>query len=330
MQRFFYFGALLGLAAVLSAAAIAQNGTRTISLDTSPIGARVQKVVVRGTAAAIEVEIQTSGAPVTPDSQAIASPNRIIVDFPGALPAAELRALQVNRGALKSVRAGLFFKDPPITRVVLDLQEPQSYRISTVQNAVVIKLGPAAEARTQTPDVPAAPIARLQNASLGTGAKPADATVAETKMADTKIADAKIAEAKIAEAKPANTRPVEAKIVAASVSAPVSHARTMLQPADDLAAPPSKPLVTVSFTNGMLRIHAEKATLAQVLSEVQRQTKAEIAIPEGAELEQVVADIGPGPARDVLGVLLNGSPYNFIFVGNESSLERVLLTRREH
>ncbi len=58
-------------------------------------------------------------------------------------------------------------------------------------------------------------------------------------------------------------------------------------------------------------------------------TQAEIAIPAGAEQEQVVANLGPGPARDVLGALLNGSSYNFIFVGNELSLQRVILPRRE-
>jgi hypothetical protein len=31
----------------------------------------------------------------------------------------------------------------------------------------------------------------------------------------------------------------------------------------------------------------------------------------------------------VLGALLNGSAYNFIFVGEELSLERVILTRRD-
>ena len=87
--------------------------------------------------------------------------------------------------------------------------------------------------------------------------------------------------------------------------------------------------MTVTFVNGMLRIRAEKATLAQVLFEVQRQTQAQIAIPAGAEQEEVVADLGPAPARDVLASLLNGSPYNFIFVGNELSLERVILTRRD-
>ncbi len=93
--------------------------------------------------------------------------------------------------------------------------------------------------------------------------------------------------------------------------------------------PPPPPLVTVTFSNGMLTIHSDKATLAQVLFQVQQQTQAEIAIPAGAEQEEVISDLGPAPAREVLASLLNGSPYNFIFVGSESSLERVILTRRD-
>ena len=92
---------------------------------------------------------------------------------------------------------------------------------------------------------------------------------------------------------------------------------------------PSKPTVTVTFENGLLRILADKATLAQILFEVQRQTRAEIAIPAGAEQEEVVADLGPAPARDVLASLLNGSSYNFIFVGSELTLEKVILSHRD-
>ena len=185
-------------------------------------------------------------------------------------------------------RGGTFsrFDNPPITRVVLDLAEPQSYRVSTSQNAVVIKLGSVA-AEAKAPGVPAAPAATLQNASLATGTP----------------------------------------VAAARVSAAVSN--TPLPSTVSEAPPPPKPPLTVTFEKGMLRIHAEKATLAQVLFEVQRQTGAEIAIPAGAELEQVAADLGPAPARDVLGALLNGSAYNFIFVGNELALERVILTRRD-
>jgi len=280
MLRIFYFGALLGVVAILPAPICAQ----TPAPNSVTSGARVQHVVIRGTDAAMEVEIQTSGAPVEPDTQAITGPDRIVVDFPGALPAAELRALKVNRGALKAVRTGLFFDNPPITRVVLDLAEPQSYRVSTSQNAVVIKLG-SVTAGAQASD--AAPTARLQNASLATGTS----------------------------------------VATARVSTAVSNAPLPAAVRD--SPPPPKPPLTVTFENGMLRIHAEKATLAQVLFEVQHQTQAEIAIPAGAEQEQVVADLGPAPARDVLGALLNGSAYNFIFVGDELSLQRVILTRRD-
>ncbi len=242
----------------------------------------------------MEVEIQTSGAPVAPNTQAITGPDRIVVDFPGALPSAELHALKVNRGALKGIRSALFFDNPPITRVVLDLAEPQSYRISTTQNAIVVKLGPVklgpklgpvTAPGAQPPAVPHAPAAKLQNASLAAG------TLAE------------------------HTNAAGTNVAAAGVSPAVSNT----------TAPP----VTVNFENGMLRIRAEKATFAQVLSEVQRQTKAAIAIPAGAEQEQVDADLGPAPVLDVLASLLNGSPYNFILVGNELSVERVILTRRD-
>ena len=91
---------------------------------------------------------------------------------------------------------------------------------------------------------------------------------------------------------------------------------------------PPAPAVTVTYEKGMLSIHSDKATLSQVLYEVQLRTQAEIAIPAGAEQEKVVADLGPAPARDVLAQLLNGSAYNFIFVGEELALQRVLLTRR--
>src|SRR6202521_5044366 len=143
MPRLPYAGALLIVAALWSVRTSAQSSAPA----TAHSSTRVQHVVVRGTDAAMEVEIQTSGSPVAPDTQAITGPDRIVVDFPGALPDAELRALKVNRGALKGVRSGLFFSNPPITRIVLDLAEPQSYQISTNQNTVVVKLSPVDRVR---------------------------------------------------------------------------------------------------------------------------------------------------------------------------------------
>src|SRR5208283_2180494 len=198
MPRLFYVAALLGVATLLSVPISAQTSApvsaQNSSAKSAPDSARIEHVVVRGSGAAMEVEIQTSGAPVAPETQAITGPDRIVVDFPGALPSAELHALKVNRGALKGIRSGLFFDNPPITRVVLDLAEPLSYRISTTQNAIVVKLGPKLGPVTapgaQPPAVPHAPAAKLQNASLAAGA-----LAGRTKAAATNVAAARVSPA---------------------------------------------------------------------------------------------------------------------------------------
>jgi len=93
---------------------------------------------------------------------------------------------------------------------------------------------------------------------------------------------------------------------------------------------PARP-VEVSFRDGLLAIKSNKATLSQVLFAVQQRTGAEIAIPAGAEQEKVVADLGPGPAQEVLAHLLNGSRFNFLILNsanNPRQLDRVILTPR--
>jgi hypothetical protein len=366
MSGFFHFGALLAVAALFSTSSGAQTGAPvqpqnntqanaqvTAPTDSRVNDARVQGVSVRGNAGAMEVEIRTSGAAVAPDTQAITGPDRIVVDFPGALPAAELHALEVNRGALKRVRAGLFFSNPPITRIVLDLDAPQTYKISTAQNVVVIKLGAGNQATSkpikvqldlsQSPTEKSgkvqsksavSPVARLQNAilpgSVPTASGPTGGALPEHRAAVANVAASHDLGVAHFEAPHVETHAVEARAIQpSSVTSAALEPLAALTPMPADAVVPSQPRVKVSYVGGMLQIHAEKSTLAEVLFEVQRQTQAEIAIPAGAEQEQVIADIGPAPAREVLATLLNGSHYNFIFVGNELTLERVILTRRE-
>jgi hypothetical protein len=267
----------------------------------------VQHVVVRDKGENVEVEIQTSGALASPETQAITGPDRIVVDFPGMIPSSELRAIQAHLGALKAVRSGLFFNDPPITRIVLDLAEPQSYHISTSGNAVLVTLAPASRADTEVAAARHSREPRLRDATLASGMK---ITAPQLSTVSAPVGAISRAEVPRAENSGGNSQGPGLK----SPSEPPS---------------PPKQGVTVTYENGLLSIHAERVTLAQVLFEVHMRTNAEIAIPAGAEQEQIIADYGPAPARDVLGALLNGSPYNFIFVGNELSLERVILTRRD-
>ena len=69
------------------------------------------------------------------------------------------------------------------------------------------------------------------------------------------------------------------------------------------------PPLQVSYQNGMLGVHSDRATLAEVLFAIQKKTGAEIPIPAGAEQERVAADIGPAPAPGS-----SGNPFEWIEV----------------
>jgi hypothetical protein len=81
-----------------------------------------------------------------------------------------------------------------------------------------------------------------------------------------------------------------------------------------LARGPEPPL-RVGFDRGLLTISARNATLAAVLYQVHLRTGADIPIPSGAEQEQVAIQAGPGPAKDVIAALLNGSRFNYVLQG---------------
>ncbi len=86
----------------------------------------------------------------------------------------------------------------------------------------------------------------------------------------------------------------------------------------------------VSYQNGMLTIAAPNSTLGDILRAVRKQTAAEIEIPATAN-ERVVTRLGPGPAREVIAELLNGSRFNYILLGSPqdaSALVRVVLVAK--
>ncbi len=86
----------------------------------------------------------------------------------------------------------------------------------------------------------------------------------------------------------------------------------------------------VTFQDGLLTIVAPNSTLADILRGVRKHTSADIEIPTNAN-ERVVTRIGPGPARDVVAELLNGSRFNYVLLGspeNASQLVRVVLVAK--
>jgi hypothetical protein len=83
----------------------------------------------------------------------------------------------------------------------------------------------------------------------------------------------------------------------------------------------------VSYQDGLLTIVAPNSTLGDILRGVRKHTNSDIEIPATAN-ERVVTRLGPGPAREVMAELLNGSHFNYILLGSPtdaSQLVRVVL-----
>jgi hypothetical protein len=84
----------------------------------------------------------------------------------------------------------------------------------------------------------------------------------------------------------------------------------------------------VSYDHGELTIVALNSVMGDILRAVRDQTNATLDVPANAN-ERVVGQMGPGPPRDVLAQLLNGSRFNYVILGSATDankLARVILT----
>jgi AMIN domain len=233
----------------------------------------VRSVKVLGSKDTVEIEVEASER-IVPETQVLTGPDRLVIDFPNAIPGNQVRNQSVDRGEVKDVRVGLFQSKPPVTRVVLDLKTARSYQIFPYGRTVMIKVMGDAGATNAS--------GSYQGSGSQSGGPGLVATNYTTRR-----------------------EPIT-----------VEAQQTPLR---------------VSYRDGLLGIHANKATLSEVLFAVQQQTGAEISIPAGAEQEKVVAEIEPAPASEVLARLLNGSKFNFLIMSagdDPRALGRVILSYR--
>jgi hypothetical protein len=103
----------------------------------------VRKVSVVSTSP-FQLQIQTSAA-VSPQTQLIAGRERLVIDIPDAVPGEGLHGIVINRDEVKGVRVSLFSAAPPVTRIVVDLNQPQWYRVAPNAAGLLVSLGSDSE-----------------------------------------------------------------------------------------------------------------------------------------------------------------------------------------
>jgi hypothetical protein len=266
--------------------------SQSLLAQTQPAQTLVRQVKIAGNKGAVEIEVEASDR-ITPQTQVLTGPDRLVVDFPNSVPGTALRNQSVNLGEVKDVRFGLYQSKPPVTRLVLDLKSAQSFQIFPYGRTVMIKVtgaqGDAASATgVNVSAPPATPALVITNYS-------ANSSMGANRLQQ----NAQLQNARQQSASQPNVSP--------------------------------KPSVEVTFRNGLLAIKANKATFSEVLFAVQQRTGADIAIPAGSDEERIVADLGPGQPQEVLASLLNGSNFNFLILNSANDprqLDRVILTPR--
>jgi hypothetical protein len=118
---------------------------------------------------------------------------------------------------------------------------------------------------------------------------------------------------------------------------PRSKKQTQAKPLPPLPAGPLTPFnldqtpaspPQVSYQAGQLTITAQNSTLGDILRAVRSKTGATFDIPPGAT-ERVVGQLGPGPPREVIASLLNGSRFDYVMLGsatNPGAIDQLILT----
>jgi TPR repeat protein len=105
----------------------------------SPPAGIVGSVNVRPQPDGLAIEIAVS-VPTLPKSDRLAKPDRLVFDFPGCELEGSNRHILVNLGPVQKLRLSLFRVHPPVTRVVVDSNEPLHFEMQPVENGIVIKI----------------------------------------------------------------------------------------------------------------------------------------------------------------------------------------------
>jgi hypothetical protein len=92
--------------------------------------------------AEVRVELGATGS--IPEAKVVATyPDSLILDLPGAVYRALPRRIPVNRVGVRAVRLWMQEEDPPLTRVVVELDRTEQYLLSVEGNMIVLRIGSA-------------------------------------------------------------------------------------------------------------------------------------------------------------------------------------------
>jgi AMIN domain-containing protein len=109
----------------------------------------VQRIEVQREGEGSTVEITSSGA-LIPNITKLEGPPRLVIDLPESVAAAPRGVIPVQAADIKSIQLTQQQNNPPITRIVVNLNESRSYFWETVENKLLVHVRPPEPAATDS------------------------------------------------------------------------------------------------------------------------------------------------------------------------------------
>jgi hypothetical protein len=157
------------LSALVATTALSENAELRKPSVPQPETAVVTSVRVVHERGVPAVEI-VSTHPVVPSIQLLDSPPRLVIDLSNARMGLQRKRIPVLQEDILTIRAEQYQKNPPITRIVLDLLVPYGYTWDAAGNRLMVRLKPAEDSNAASKE---SPFQAPQVLSLAPAAAPA-------------------------------------------------------------------------------------------------------------------------------------------------------------
>src|ERR1700751_2572898 len=114
--------------------------------------AEVEQLQVKREGADVMIQVILTGT-VKPSIETAINPDRLVLVLPGTLSDAKQKHFPLDANGVSGVRMGLNTANPPVTRVVVDLDSAHPYSLSSEGNTITLRVQPveSAVARRQGP-----------------------------------------------------------------------------------------------------------------------------------------------------------------------------------